>query len=105
MKTYHVISLNGNHEYNIQVEEVDYATKYRLFRSKNNEWSNPGEKIMSITERPDLTIKLPKMERIVEYDYAFALGILLRFIANYNQEEHVLDQNFNVIDSSNSIKV
>ena len=105
METYHVISLNGKHEYDIQVEEADYTTKYRLFRSKNSEWSLPGEKIMTITEMPDLTIKFPKMKRNVEYDYAFALGILLRFIANYNQEQYFNDQNFNIVDASKSIKV
>lgn len=100
MKTYHVITKSGVHDYDITVDETDRGRKFVLFRSNNESWTQPGEPVMTLkTDEHDGTVILPKMPRRIECHEAEELHILLKFASLLGQEQYIDDATYNVFES------
>lgn len=83
--TYQVLAPTSGkhkHEYDLIVKETKKGTKFTLYYSDSAEWTESirGTKIMSLTDTGNEIILSNKM-KILEYDVAFELRLLLNTIS------------------------
>lgn len=99
MKKFHVMTLNGDHEYDIEITETDSGRTFKLYYSKSNEWSKPGTFVMAIDAiDQDCSVDLPKkLGRNIDVSMVNELSLLLRFSVMYGQEQHMADLQYNVV--------
>jgi len=87
-KKFYVITKDNSHEYDITVEETDTGRTFRLYYSKMDEWTCPGDLIMTIKEKDiDSSVDLPKkLGKNIDASQVNELSLLLKFAVLYGQK-------------------
>lgn len=101
MKRFHVMTLNGEHEYDIVVTETDTGRTFELFYSANSVWTKPKSSVMKIKENDkDSSVDLPKgLGKSIGADVVNELSLMLRFQMLYRNDQLALDLHYNVISA------
>lgn len=94
------MTLTGTHDYDIVVTETDTGNKFELFYSLTNDWTHPGDLILTLNERDkDSSVDLPKIGRNIDISLVNELALMLKFILLHGQEHFADDLHYKVVSA------
>lgn len=102
-KNFIVLDNEGEHDYDISVEEIDGITKTTLSRSSGYMWSKSvkGEEILSMSNDGNEITFSKKIDKTLNYEELLQLRLLLVF---ENKSDTELNQdNYRIIEDKDSI--